>query len=101
MLTLYYKPTCVYSQDVIAQAEALGLKFNLKDISGDPYMIAELYEQGGKHQTPFLIDTEQGVKMYESEDIIAHLKQHYAAKEKNSFGGLQIHQSDEICDSCQ
>lgn len=101
MLTLYYKPTCIYSQDVIAEAEKMGLHFNLKDISTDHTLAEELIVQGGKKQTPFLIDTQHPVKLYESDDIIAHLTTHYKDKAKDSFGGLRIHQTEEICDSCQ
>ena len=101
MLTLYYKPTCPYSQYVLGEAEALGLHFNLKDIASDPVLGDELINQGGKKQVPFLIDTEKGIKMYESEDIAAYLKEHYGGGANKSFGGLKIHQSEEICDTCQ
>lgn len=101
MLTLYYKPTCPFSQHVLGEAEALGLHFNLKDIASDPVLADELITQGGKRQTPFLIDTDMGVKMYESEDIVAHLKEHYGGTNRASFGGVKIHQSEEICDTCQ
>jgi len=101
MLTLYYKPTCPYSQHVLGEAEDMGLHFNLKDVSFDLELKDELYVQGGKMQTPFLIDPERGVKMYESEKIIAYLKEFYAKGSERSFGGLRVHQSDELCDSCQ
>jgi glutathione S-transferase len=100
MLTLYYKPNCPYSQYVLGEAELLGLHFNLKDVSSDAHLTEELIIQGGKKQTPFLIDPEKGVKMYESELIVAHLKEHYA-ESRDSFGGLKIHQSEEVCDTCQ
>lgn len=101
MLTLYYKPTCPYCQHVLGEAEDMGVQFRLKDVDSDPSLYEELIEQGGKHQVPFLIDSERGVKLYESENIIAYLKEHYAGREKDSFGGLKIHASDEICESCQ
>jgi glutathione S-transferase len=102
MLTLYYKQTCPYSQNVLAEAETMGVHFNLKDIGSDMQLLDELIQKGGQRQTPFLIDTDQGVMMYESEAIIAHLKEHYNnADAPRTFGGLRVHQSDEICDSCQ
>jgi glutathione S-transferase len=100
MLTLYYKPTCPYCQNVLAEAEELGVKFRLKDIVSDVHNVEELIQQGGKSQVPFLIDPERGEKLYESEDIIAYLKEHYA-QSAGAFGGVRIHASDEICESCQ
>jgi len=102
MLTLYYKPTCHYSQDVLGEAEDLGVQLKLKDITSDPAYGDELVLQGGKHQVPFMIDTEHGVKLYESPEIIAHLREFYKdASKGKTFGGLRVHQSEEICDSCQ
>ncbi len=101
MLTLYYKPTCPYCQNVLAEAEELGVKFRLKDILSDAQIADELIEQGGKRQVPFLVDPERGEKLYESVDIIAYLKMHYAEAEHAAFGGVRIHQSNEICESCQ
>ncbi|HBF67674.1 MAG TPA: glutaredoxin [Candidatus Magasanikbacteria bacterium] len=37
----------------------------------------KLLELGGKEQVPFLVDPERNVSMYESDDIIAYLKEHY------------------------
>ncbi len=102
MLTLYYKPTCVYSQEVLGEAERLDVQFKLKDISADETLRNELIEQGGKDLVPFLIDTERGVKMYESPDIVKYLNEYYKNGSRNSsFGGLKIHQSEEVCDTCQ
>jgi glutathione S-transferase len=101
MLTLYYKPTCIHSQDVLGEAENLGISFHLKDVSFDMVLKEELIALGGKTQTPFLIDAENGVKMYESDDIIAYLKEWKERQKEKTFGGLKIHQSEEVCDSCQ
>lgn len=101
MLTLYYKPTCPYCQHVLGEAESMGLQFRLKDISSDPHLMDELIEQSGKGQVPFLIDAKRGVKMFESEAIVAYLSEHYKDAQKESFGGLRIHASEEICDTCQ
>ena len=102
MLTLYYKPTCPYSQHVLGEAEAMNISFNLKDVTTDMTLLTELMEKGGKNQVPFLLDEDRGESLYESNDIIAYLEKHYATGEKKeSFGGLRIHRSDEACDTCQ
>lgn len=79
MMTLYYKPTCPFCQKVLAVIEELGLSPELKDISADEQLVAQLIEQGGKRQVPYLTDEEHGVSMYESDDIIAHLRAQYTA----------------------
>lgn len=33
---------------------------------------------GGQDQIPFLVDHQHGVELYESDDIIEHLEEHYA-----------------------
>ena len=34
--------------------------------------------RGGKQQVPYLIDEARGIEMYESEDIVDYLREHYA-----------------------
>lgn len=77
MPTLYYKPTCPYCQDVLVVAEKIGLELKLLDINSDPAIGVELAARGGKRQVPYLVDENSGIEMYESEDIIEHLKKHY------------------------
>lgn len=102
MLTLYFKPTCPYCQRVLGEADTLGIKFNLKDISTDDVLVEELIAKGGKRQVPYLIDEEKDVSMYESDDIIKYLEEHYAGEVKEKkFNGLRIHKSDDSCDTCQ
>lgn len=102
MLTLYYKPSCAYSQEVLGEAEDLGVKFNLKDIASDPALAEELVIQGGTQRTPFLIDPDRGVKMYESALIVGYLKEFYKdGSSMGTFGGLRIHRGEDVCDSCQ
>ena len=78
MLTLYYKETCPFSQRVMQMAENLGVALELKDIESDAAFEAELMEKGGKHQTPFFVDSARAVSMYESNDIIEYIREHYA-----------------------
>lgn len=102
MLTLYYKPTCAFSKAVLAEAERMNIKMNLKDVSYDVVLLQELLDRGGKEQTPLMVDQERGVTLYESGAIINYLHDHQAELiPKESFGGLRIHKSEEACDSCQ
>lgn len=101
MLTLYYKPTCPYSQTVLNEAENLHISCTLKDITDD-VLRAELNEVGGKVQTPFLVDTDTGVSLYESRDIIDYLYERYGSETAApTFTGVRVHDSSEVCDSCQ
>ena len=77
MLTLYVKTGCPYCDKVLDAAAEFGIEFNKKDI-GDPVIAAELIARGGKQQVPYLVDTERNVEMYESEDIVRYLREHYA-----------------------
>lgn len=36
-----------------------------------------LLKLGGKEQVPFIVDTDKGVMMYESDDIVEYLKKTY------------------------
>ena len=49
------------------------IKFNKYDVS-EPENYEALQELGGKSQVPFLIDEDNDVKMYESDEIIEYLK---------------------------
>ena len=77
MLALYYKPTCPYCLSVLAANQTIKAELTLRNISADPAAKEELLAKGGKTQTPFLEDTERGVLMYESHDIIDYLQTHY------------------------
>lgn len=77
MLTLYFRPTCPYCQKVRDAAAEMGIEFDLKDISADDTSADELIEKGGKRQVPYLVDTDRGVEMYESGDILMYLKEQY------------------------
>ncbi len=76
MLTLYVKPGCPYCAKVLETGEELGIEFDLKS-SSDPANVEELIARGGKRQFPYLVDSETGTEMYESDDIIDYLHQHY------------------------
>ncbi len=76
-MELFVKIGCPHSADVLELAAELHVALTLKNIA-DPAVEAELLKRGGKLQTPYLVDTEHNTEMYESEAIIAHLKNTYA-----------------------
>ena len=78
MLTLYYKPTCPYSTQVLTVNQSMRVVLTLRNILTDVSAREELLAKGGKNQVPFLDDTERGVMLYESLDIITYLHQYYA-----------------------
>jgi len=60
-------------------SEELGIVFDERNIN-DPAIEAELLARGGKRQVPYLVDTDAGVEMYESKDIIEHLHATFKGK---------------------
>ncbi len=78
MLNFYYKPTCPYCLRVLEANETIQAPLVLLDVRGNEAVVSALIEKGGKLQTPFLEDTDRGVSMYESMDIIEYLAEHYA-----------------------
>lgn len=98
MLTMYYKPTCPFCRRVMAVTDRLGVEVEMKDVNDDT-IAAELIEKGGKRQVPYLIDTDQAVEMYESDDIVAHLQKHYG--EGGGESKPRVHISDSTCVSCE
>lgn len=77
MLNLYVKTGCPYCMRVLDANETIKAPLVLRNISEDAALRAELVEKGGKSQAPYLEDTDRGVAMYESNDIIEYLKENY------------------------
>lgn len=77
MLNLYIKTHCPYSVRVLEANEVIQAPVQIQDIVINPVLRTELLEKGGKIQVPYLEDTERGVSMYESIDIIEYLREHY------------------------
>ncbi len=77
MLNLYYKPSCPYCHRVLRANEVIGASLILHDVSADMAAREELIAKGGKKQVPFLEDTDRGLFLYESIDIIEYLKKYY------------------------
>lgn len=97
MITLYYRPTCMFSRQVLATTERLGLDVELKNIDEEA-LAAELVATGGKQQVPYLIDTEHDIAMYESDAIVAHLQKTYGTP---TGSRPRVHMSDATCVSCE
>ena len=76
MLRMYQYEACPFCGRVRSELERLGLKadrdYELIDSMPGTSGWRELLTLGGKSQVPFLVDGD--VKMYESEDIIAYLR---------------------------
>jgi glutathione S-transferase len=64
---------------VLSAGENLGIEFEEKNIVDDA-VAAELVLRGGKRQVPYLVDDARTVEMYESDDIVAYLKEHYSSQ---------------------
>jgi len=84
MLHLYYKPTCPYCQKVLQANEQIKADLVFHDVFANENERTDLIAKGGKKQVPFLEDTDRRVMMYESDDIIAYLNEHYGANESVS-----------------
>lgn len=100
MLTLYTKASCPFCRRVVPVIDRLELEVEYKDIAENDAFADELIEKGGKRQVPYLVDEEQGVSMYESDDIIAHLQTHYG-NANGSAGKARVHVSDATCTACE
>lgn len=80
MIKLYQFDSCPYCQKVVRSMEQLKLKagkdFELVEASRNTKGRDEVVKLGGKSQVPFLVDGAK--KLYESDDIIAYLKQKFS-----------------------
>jgi glutaredoxin 3 len=99
MLTLYYRPTCAFCRQVTAVIGRMELEVEMKDITDTAYE-AELMELGGKVQVPYLVDTEAGVALYESDDIVTHLQKTYG-QPASAPSKVRVHISDNACVACE
>jgi glutathione S-transferase len=79
MLTLYVKTGCPFCAKVKNTIAELGIEDKIEERNvADDGVVDELLEKGGQQMVPFLVDAENDVSMYESDDISAYLKEHYA-----------------------
>ena len=73
MYILYIEQGCPWGNKVMDFMDANNIEAELRDRDTGDYE-AELIARGGKRQTPYLVDTETGIEMYESADIIEYLR---------------------------
>ena len=99
MLTLYYRPTCVFCRQVLAVIDRMQLEVELKDIE-DSAVMAELVSLGGEAQVPYLVDTAHAVSLYESDAIVVHLQTKYG-KGAVTAPRPRVHIADNVCISCE
>jgi glutathione S-transferase len=80
MVDLYISATCPFCIKVIRAAEQMGLEegrdYRIVDAAVGTPGRKTVVETGGKGMVPFLIDAD--ISMYESDDIISYLREHYA-----------------------
>lgn len=84
MLELYQAESCPYCQRTRNKLTQLGVSYvvhNPRNAAGhvrNEQTQRELETLGGADQIPFLVDTERQETLYESEEIVAYLEEHYA-----------------------
>lgn len=102
MFTLYYKPDCAFSERVIQMAKNFNATLDLKDISESDEDMAALQALAGTTKTPFLVDTETGVSLGESSDIIDYLRAHANLGTPSAvITRPRVHVGGSVCESCE
>ena len=86
MLELYQSEGCPHSAEVREKLSELGVSYVAHNprlpgnVGGDVTNEAthDQLTAAGEDQIPYLVDTDRGVAMYESDEIVAYLDEHYA-----------------------
>jgi glutathione S-transferase len=78
-LTLYNMEGSPYCRKVRETLSELDLTYSVRNVPKGSPKRAELEERGGKVQVPYLIDPNTGTEMYESDEIVAYLEEHYGS----------------------
>lgn len=84
MLELYQAEDCPHCEKVRQKLMDLGVSYvnhNPRTAGGsvrNQQTLEEMEKLGGKDQVPFFVDHQRGVQMYESDDIIEYLDEHYS-----------------------
>ena len=75
MLELFQKEGCPYCQKVRYRMTELDIDYICRNVFGGGSKNAEvLTKLGGMLQVPYLVDADNDVAMYESDDIIKYLE---------------------------
>ncbi|ERH06258.1 MAG: glutaredoxin related protein [Halonotius sp. J07HN4] len=78
-LILYELSGCPYCAKVINKLDELGLEYESREVPRSHSERTEVKEVSGQTGVPVLIDEEYDIDgMPESDDIVAHLQEHYA-----------------------
>ena len=83
MLELYQAEGCPYSEKVRRKLTDLGVSYvahNPRTHGGDvrnEERHEQLLELGGEDQIPFLVDPDRDETLYDSDDIVEYLDEHY------------------------
>lgn len=86
MLELYQAEGCPYCEKVRDTLTDLGLSYvahnpRLPGEAGGDVVNQQVYDEllavGGEDQIPFLVDHQRGETLYESDDIVDYLHEHY------------------------
>jgi len=80
MIEIYLAERCPFCVKVRMYLEEKGVPYVLKPVilgSRTSAIKEELKRIGGKVQVPFLVDPENKTQMYESDDIISYIEEHY------------------------
>ncbi len=78
MIELYANTGCPYCQKVMTKLNDLKLDFIFRSHDFTDGENSRSFKIGGKTQVPFLVDSEKGVQMYESSDIMKYLEETYS-----------------------
>lgn len=84
MLELYQAEGCPHCSNVRETLTDLGVSYTIHNprlASGEvrnEQTHDELTELGGQDQIPYLIDTDRQEALYESDDIVDYLEEHYS-----------------------
>ena len=76
MLILYTKDGCQHCSLVKQELAKIDIPYEERNVA-DSKNAETLISQGGKMQTPFLMDEETGISMYESMVIMDYLRKIY------------------------
>jgi glutathione S-transferase len=77
-LTLWNMEGSPYCRKVREALSELDLEYVVRNVPKGSPKRAELVARGGKMQVPYLVDPNHGCAMYESDDIVTHLRERYA-----------------------
>lgn len=84
MLELYQAEGCPYSEKVRRTLTDLGISYVVHNprLHGGEVRNGQTHDElvslGGEDQIPFLVDQQRGETMYESDDIVEYLQEHYS-----------------------